>query len=103
MNAPNSPEERKEAKRRQQELRRIQKEIHSLLRAAARQKDWEVKRRILNHILLLDSTNSPARDMLLELDQAELHRYKSMGRPYPKGTTSTLAPASLDALQDPQE
>ena len=77
MNAPNSPEERKEARRRQQ----------SLLREVARQKDGEVKRRILNRILLLDPANASARDLLLELDQAEIRRYQAMGRPYQSAST----------------
>src|ERR1051325_8563751 len=87
MNAPNSPEEGKEARRRQQSLRKTEKDIQSLLREVARQKDGEVKRRILNRILLLDPANASARDLLLELDQAEIRRYQAMGRPYQSAST----------------
>src|SRR5689334_8322241 len=96
MNAPNSQEERKEARRRQRFLRKTQKDIQSLLREVTRQKDGEVKRRILNRILLLDPANASARDLLLELDQAEIRKYQAMGRPYQSAST----PASTLPLEE---
>lgn len=103
MNAPNSHDDDKEARRRQQTQRKIQKDIRALFRAAAKQKDGDVKRRILDRILLLDPANSSARDMLLELDQAEIRRYQSMGKPYQSGTTSASTPATLDAREESQK
>ena len=49
--------------------------------------DPQRKRQCLNHVLSLDATNKTAREMLLEMDRAELNSYRSQPITSPLSTT----------------
>jgi hypothetical protein len=73
MNAVNPLTQLIAAKRMQQTLRKNANDIGALVTLAAFLKDDpELKRKTLNRILSLDPVNKPARDMLLEMDRAEI-------------------------------
>src|SRR6266511_3409152 len=77
MNAVDSIKKLNEAKRVQQTLRKDPDNIAALLELATlagtlKEPDDERKRTILNRVLSLDPINKAAREMLLEMDRAEM-------------------------------
>jgi hypothetical protein len=101
MNAVNPIDELKEAKRLQQALRKNPNDITSLLKIAAKLKNQELKRKMLNRVLTLDPVNRAARDMLLEMDRAEMNGEVSQSS---HASISTIPnTAATGSLEEPQE
>jgi len=61
-----------EARRLQQALRENPNDVDSLVRLAVLAKEPDTKRKLLDHILRLEPVNQQAREMLLEMDRAEM-------------------------------
>lgn len=84
-----------EAKRIQKALKTNPKDVDSLLKLAALlDKEPEDKRRLLTHILSLDPVNKAAREMLFEMDRAEMSGGHSQTASPSISTTQHPAPAS---------
>lgn len=97
MNAIN---ELKEAKRLQRTLKANPTDIDSLLKLAATLKDLELKRKVLDRILSLEPTNKTAREMLLEMDRAEMGGERSPAEVSGNLIPKMSAPASTPSLSD---
>src|SRR5574339_15564 len=57
------------------------KDVEALLALASLADEPMRKRQVLNRILSVDATNRPAREMLLELDRAEMSAFRSQTAP----------------------
>lgn len=75
-------------------------DIDAMLLLATMVDESTRKRQVLNRVLSLDATNQAAREMLLELDRAEINAYhqRSPGSSIPK---SQPVPETRQASQDP--
>ena len=90
MEAEDPTEYYNEAKRLEKALRDNPKDIDAQLKTASMLDDPELKRKLLNCTLSLDPTNKTAREMLLEMDRAEMHAGFSQQSPQ---TTSASIPS----------
>ena len=76
MNIPASRKQRKTAMQIQRALRKDPNDIRSLLQLAAilgtTRPDLDQKRRVLHQVLTLEPSNRPAREMLFDMDRAEI-------------------------------
>ena len=73
-------------------------DIEALLAFASMVEEPTRKRQIVNRILSLDAVNRQARDMLLEMDRAELNSYRTQVAGVPK---AAAASGSASAPQSP--
>jgi hypothetical protein len=73
----------------QQALSTKLNDIEALLTLAALAEEDSSKRQLLNRVLSLDATNKTARDMMLEMDRAELNKYRSQ---FPATQNSKTSP-----------
>lgn len=76
-------------------------DIDALLAFAALVDEPTRKRQIVNRILSLDAVNRQARDMLLEMDRAELHSYRTQVAGAP--AVAQPAPSSTPQASSPQK
>src|ERR1044071_5004636 len=73
MDAMSEAEQLNEVKRLNQMLKDNPKDVESIVKLATfLKKNLELKRKLLNKALSLDPTHKAAREMLLELDRAEM-------------------------------
>lgn len=91
-----------EIKRIRQALKVNPNDIDAQLRLAhllgtVKKPDLELKRKVLNHILSLDATHKKARQMLLEMDRAEIHGGHS--QPAAQETVFPTAPPVKEQLE----
>jgi hypothetical protein len=101
MNAVNSIDELKEAKRLQQALRANPNDIDSQLKLAAKlTRDLDLKRKVLNRILTLEPANKTASEMLLEMDRVAIggdapERSSTVILPHPPAIEPSEKPLKL--------
>ena len=73
-------------------------DIEALLILATIVDQSPLKRQILNRVLSLDATNKAAREMMLEMDRAEINSYRSSST----GDSASQAQSQLDASRSSQ-
>jgi hypothetical protein len=71
--------------------------IDALLALASLTDEPTSKRKVLNRVLSLEATNKTARDMMLELDRAEIHSYRSQVAPSTPTMAQSLSPSPVSA------
>lgn len=72
-------------------------DIDGWLLLATLTEDPQRKRQCLNRVLSLDATNKTAREMMLEMDRAELNSYRTQPRPVAVPTAPSQAETSAPA------
>ncbi len=95
MNAVNPVDQLNAVRRIQQALETNPRNTDAMFELATMQEKSELKRKLLNKILSIDPVNKPAREMLLELDRAEM----DASRLQPKLATTSSSGAEVEKSQ----
>ncbi len=103
MNAVNLINELNDVKRLRQALKRNPNDIDSQLKLVAKVKDPELKRKVLNRVLTLEPINQTARDMLLELDRAEMGGGYFPSIPSAVSMPLNSSPEAIGSLEQAQQ
>lgn len=94
LDAANQGDKKKAIELLKQELGENANNIDALLVLADLTEEPTSKRKVLNRVLSLEATNKTARDMMLELDRAEIHSYRSQVAPATVSMTQSTPPSS---------
>jgi hypothetical protein len=98
LDAANQGDKKKAFELLKEELGENPNNIDALLALANLTEEPTSKRKVLNRVLSLNATNKTARDMMLELDRAEIHSYRSQVTPstvsVPQSPSSGSSPSS---------
>jgi hypothetical protein len=103
MNAVDPTYELEEVKHIQQALNKNPKDLDALLKLASKVKKLDLKRKVLNRILTLDPVNKPAREMLLEMDRAEMNGGYAQPIPTSISTVQNSTSTTIGSSKEPSK